>query len=120
MEDPISLKKVKVLEDTVPVLKGGSCYSFTSINTQKWYDRFSAYYFENVKDDDQNEQINWDDSKQHKVVIKYERKDRNLSITITIHQTTGTIMIQGSARSLEIWITEHYPALKNAQVKCCP
>ena len=92
-------------EDTLPVLKGGSCYSFTTTNTKKWSDLFAKYYFENVRDEDQNEIVSWDEGNSKKSVIRYEKKDINLSITITIHHTTGTIMIQGSAKSLNIWIS---------------
>ena len=99
--------------DTQPVLKGGSCYSFTTTNTQKWYDVFAIYYFDNVSEDSQNELIDWKEKTNKKAVIKYEKKDQNLSLTITIHKTTGTIMAQGSARSLNIWIEEHYPKLQN-------
>ena len=99
------------LEDTRPVLKSGSCYTFTTTNTKKWYDRFALHYFENVSEEDVNEKTKWDEKDRKKLIIKYEKVDECLSITITIHRTTGTITIQGSARSLNIWITEHYPIL---------
>ena len=102
-------------EDSVPVLKSGNCYHFATSNLKKWYDRFESYYYSNVKEDDNNEKVKWDD-RQTSTLIKYSRGDRNLSITITLHNNTGTVMIQGSTKSLSIWIDEHYPELKNLQV----
>ena len=104
-------REASKVEDTRPVLKSSSCYSFTTTNTKKWYDRFALHYFENVSDEDVNEKTKWDEKDKKKLIIKYEKVDQGLSITITIHWTTGTILIQGSARSLNIWITEHYPVL---------
>ena len=100
-------------EDTTPVKKGGSCYSFTTTNTKKWYDLFAVYYFENAEEDDLNELTSWDENKKS-TIIRYEKKDINLSITMTIHRT-GTIMVQGSARSLDIWFNKHYPELKHSR-----
>ena len=113
-ETMVQVSKSKAVEDTSPVMKGsGSCYSFQTTNTKKWYDVFATYYFDNVEEDDQNELTSWDESNKKSVIIKYEQKNTNLSLTITIHRTTGTIMVQGAAKSLEIWINQHYPGMLN-------
>ena len=115
MEKEIFEKAVRLSEkeDTAPVLKGG-CYSLTTTNTKKWYDLLANYYYDKVDEEDENEQVTWDDRNQS-TLIKYSRTDRNLSITITLHNT-GTLTVQGSQKSRDIWINEHYPELIKLRV----
>ena len=103
--------QVPKAEETLPVLKGGTCYSFSTTNIPKWYQLFCTYYYDKVSDEDENETISWDDQSAS-TMIKYARKDRSLSLTITLHNS-GTVMIQGAKKSLEIWWNEHYPELKS-------
>ena len=105
-------------EDSLPVLKSGSCYSFSTTNLKKWYDLFSKYYYEKVADKDPNENIFWDD-KPMSTLIKYSKKDTNFSLTITLHNN-GTVTIQGPAKSLEIWQKEHYPELLEMMKSATP
>ena len=83
-----------------PILKNG-CYSLTAQNQKKWYNILTKHYYDKVDDDDDNEKVDWDDRNQS-TLIKYNRTDKNLSITITLHNT-GTLVVQGSQKPLNIY-----------------
>ena len=97
--------------DTEALMKGsGACIVLHTPNVPKWLKVFEEFYYnvDNRGDNDTN--CDWM-SGPPITTIKYNTTSTNISLTITIWHSTGTINMQGPRPSLDIALFDHYLTL---------
>ena len=96
----------------------GACITIGSSKPKFWWDIFCEEYYKPCEDDDSDDpSCHWVDNEAGDktitdTVIKYSNSELNLTVTITIFFTTGSITVQGKKKCLEIWLNDHYPRLE--------
>ena len=80
-----------------------NCYTFQIQNMDIWKETVESYYHSDNTNDN-----NWEQRKNGKTLLtRYKNTSKDISLTVTLHITTGTVCIQGSNKSLDAWIDHH-------------
>ena len=111
--------KSKEFVDSLPVKgKSNTSLVFTAKHIKLWYQILERHYY-NSADNDKNLNVDWRDTtntsnepSQTIIKVACSAKERNLSVVITLYNTTHTIMVQGS--TLDNWMDMEYPVLERA------
>ena len=114
----------KKLVDSEPTLNNGGSITFCTSKPMIWYQTFEVFYYQGVESDNPDIESHWNDNKNSEEAltdtsIKYTNNKHSpvVSVTITLYHKTGTILVQGSSPSLQIWLAQHYPKLQSISAR---
>ena len=91
--------------ELLPLIKHSGCYTIRNNDATKWNQILQKYYIE-----DDSGIVTWNDNPEENKLAAITFKTGDINLTITLF-TNGTLMIQGSQNSLDIWDRNHHPAL---------
>ena len=99
---PKQVKPPKTKVDTEPQYsKTRSCLTFTSSDIRKWYQAASQVYYDNDTPELDVAWTDWQDGEvdsnvsQAEISVTGRRASDDLSFTMTLYMTAGTVMVQG-------------------------
>ena len=104
-------------ENTLKVGGNGSSITINTSNTEEWYKAMSTYYYDNIDESHPTIDTTWNDNRTDEKMldteVRYSNKSKAnpMNLTMRLYHTTGTFLIQGAAKNITIWQTNHYPAL---------
>ena len=115
----VGKKKIDV-DGPATLPPNGTCITLQASNPHKWWSILADRYYQCDSKEEAYTDCIWNDvplsdtepGKIKETHIKYADTRTDFAITIIIFFSTGAINIQGKHKNLEIWIKEHYPALK--------
>ena len=91
-----------------------NCYTFPIQHMDIWKETVECYYHS----DSTTNSNNWEKRKNGKTLItRYKNAPKDISLTITLHKTTGNVCIQGSSNSLDVWINHQSQPLMREYYK---
>ena len=118
-------KTMLMLTDSGPtplkVSSNGNCVTTHTSNPKEWYAVLSAFYHDEVEEDNPLVNSHWKDNPLHDETdelldtqIKYSNKtipQEEINITVKLYHTTGSLCVQGSADSIQRWRNTQFPVL---------
>ena len=119
-------EKIQHTEPTIGV--NGSSISIHTSNVEEWYKALAVLYYEEIEEDDKLIDTTWcenrnkvDNTLLTDTEIKYvsRRENQEMKVTMRLYHRTGTFLVQGAAKYIELWHSKHYPVLAELVQKLC-